>query len=293
MAQSLQQFKHSQEVLSDKRLQSGQYPHELTIVAEGDSWFDYPLKKDIIDYLRQDGYAIQCFAKAGDTLENMVFGTEYRRIARSSSDITHLGPISLQNTLNAIRTHKPQIVLLSTGGNDVVGSEMISYLNHKHSSPSSLVNKAIYREKLQQMRLAIEFFIRSVHSTHKDTHILMDGYDYAKVNGKGYSFIFKNIKGPWIQPAMGQKAITDPLDQTSIIRYLVDEFNEMLQDLSDQYPYFHHIDLRGTFPNDKDWDNEIHLNNPGFRKVATLYRKKIESVLGHDPVQVFRETILA
>ncbi len=292
MAQTLKQFKHHQEVLSDKRLNSGNYPQALTIVAEGDSWFDYPLKKDIVDYLRKDGYAIQCFAKAGDTLENMVFGSEYNKVANSPSGISHPGPLSLQKTLNAIRTYLPKIVLFSAGGNDVVGSEMITYLNHKHSQPKSLINKVIFDEKLLQMEVAIEFFIKSVHNTHRAAQILMDGYDYAKINGKGYSFIFNNIKGPWIQPAMGKKAITDTIDQTKIIRYLVDGFNEMLKGLDQKYPHFHHIDLRGMFPEAKDWDNEIHFKSPAYRKVANMYRQKIETVIGQDPLVEFKERIV-
>jgi len=292
MAQTLKQFKLEQEKISEKRLSTDFYPRELTIVAEGDSWFDYPLKIDIIDNLIKDGFAIKNLAKAGDTLENMVYGTQYRKVPKDNVNITHPGPESLQATLLAIRTLKPKIVLFSAGGNDIVGSEMINYLNHKHSKPDSLVNEVIIEEKLVQMKKAITFFIESVHRTDKDTRIIMDGYDYAKVNGKGYRFLFiKYIRGPWIQPAMGAKAITDPADQNYIIRYLVDAYNNMLNELDKQYKYFHHIDLRGTFPNDNEWDNEIHLKNKGYRKVADIYREKINKVLGGDPVEEFKERI--
>jgi hypothetical protein len=43
------------------------------IVAEGDSWFDYPVGLDILDHLRRDyRYDIFKVAESGDTLENMV-----------------------------------------------------------------------------------------------------------------------------------------------------------------------------------------------------------------------------
>lgn len=293
MAQTLKQFKLEQEQLSEKRLSTTTYPSELTIVAEGDSWFDYPLKKDIIDYLIKDGFAIKNMAKAGDTLENMVYGTQFKKVPNDKVKITHPGPESLQATLLAIRTLKPNIVLFSAGGNDIVGSEMINYLNHKHSKPSSLVNEVIVEEKLVQMKKAIAFFIESVHRTNKNTHIIMDGYDYAKVNGKGYRFLLvKYISGPWIQPAMGAKAITDPADQNDIIRYLVDKYNIILSDLEMEYEYFHHIDLRGYFPNDNEWDNEIHLKNRGYRKIADIYREKINEVLGSDPVKEFEHRLI-
>jgi hypothetical protein len=292
MAQSLKQYKAEQIQLSEKRLNTAHYPKDLTIVAEGDSWFDYPFKKDILDYLVDMGFAIKKFAKAGDTLENMVYGTNYQKIPGDQVNITHPGPISLQTTLNAIRDHKPKIVLLSAGGNDVVGSDMIAYLNHKHGNPASLINKVIYSEKLAQMKSTLEYFIKAVHSTYNGCQILMDGYDYGKVNGKGYNFIFKNIKGPWIQPAMGAKAITHPPDQEFVIKYLVDAFNEMLSELANSYSYFHHIDLRGMFPEDEHWDNEIHLKNNGYKKVAGAYKNKISEVLGVDPIVHYKSDII-
>ena len=46
----------------------------LRLLAEGDSWFEYPiLLKDVIDHL-EDDYAIYCASAAGDTLANMVAG---------------------------------------------------------------------------------------------------------------------------------------------------------------------------------------------------------------------------
>lgn len=46
------------------------------IVAEGDSWFDYLPGTDLVDCLRyHHGYYIKNYAKAGDTLENMIYGT--------------------------------------------------------------------------------------------------------------------------------------------------------------------------------------------------------------------------
>ena len=62
MSQQLKKFKQEQIKVSNKRLKSD-YPKELVIVAEGDSWFDYTLKKDVIDYLIKKGYAVDKFAK--------------------------------------------------------------------------------------------------------------------------------------------------------------------------------------------------------------------------------------
>ncbi|HMP31609.1 MAG TPA: SGNH/GDSL hydrolase family protein, partial [Saprospiraceae bacterium] len=262
------------------------------IVAESDSWFDYPFKKDVLDYLVGMGFAIKKLAKAGDTLENMVYGNDYRKIPNDPVNITHPGPLSLQETLSAIRKYQPKFVLLSAGGNDILGSELISFLHHKNSGSQNLLNMTILDEKLAQMQEAIEFFIKAVHRTHPNCHILMDGYDYPKINGKGYTFIFRNIKGPWIQPAMGAKAITDPMDQHAITTILVDRFNDMLMQVATAFPYFHYINLRGKFPNDNQWDNEIHLKNSGYKEVATIYKQTIDQILGMDTLKTYAHNIV-
>jgi len=288
MALSTKEFKNRQREISEKRLKSKKYPKELTIVAEGDSWFDYPFKKDILDYLIKKGYAIKKFSQAGDTLENMIYGSKYNM---NGNKVIHLGQLSLQETLTAVRKHKPKFVLFSGGGNDIVGSEILNYLNHKYSRPNSLVNKKIFKVKLERMQAAIEFFIKSIKRTNPESHIIMDGYDYAKVNGKGYVLVFK-WTGPWILPSMGKKAIVLKDDQKEIVRYLVDKFNEMLMKLDEKYSYFHHIDLRGKFPNEREWDNEIHLKSKGYKKVANLYHDKITEILNQDPIEVYEDKLI-
>jgi hypothetical protein len=290
MSSQLKKFKREQEKISEKKLESKKYPKELVIVAEGDSWFNYPLKKDIIDYLRGYGYAIKSHAKAGDTLENMVYGTAYSKL--ENNEVKHLGPESFQKTISAIKKLKPAFFLFSAGGNDIVGSEIISYLNHKYDKTSETINQDIFKAKLKRIGAALEFYIQAIIKTDKKIHILMDGYDYAKVNGKGYSFIFKNIKGPWILPSMAMKGITNKKEQAEIIEYFVDQYNILLKKLDKKYDQFNYIDLRGNFPTDAEWDNEIHLKNTGFKIIASIYHDKICVLLNHNPIIEYKEEIL-
>lgn len=48
------------------------------VIAEGDSWFEYPLFiSDVVDYLGDD-YNVLCLSSAGDELRTMVAEAEYR-----------------------------------------------------------------------------------------------------------------------------------------------------------------------------------------------------------------------
>ena len=104
-----QDFKKQQKRLAQKRLNSGIFSKELMILAEGDSWFDYPFKKDVADYLIQKGYAVHSLARRGDTLENMLYGKGYKKMELK---LKHNGATSLQASLNAVRKHKPQFCIL-------------------------------------------------------------------------------------------------------------------------------------------------------------------------------------
>jgi|GEM_PF-1154287 len=289
---SLTNYKASQKRKSTKRLKDNSYPRDLVIVAEGDSWFDYPARKDVLDFLIADGYAIKRFSRYGDTLDNMVYGSKYGKNKRTGK-ITHEGPVSLQEVHNAVKKYDPKFFLLSAGGNDIVGEEIISYLNHKNSKPKHLLNKAIFTERLRQMSIAIEFYIKGIHRKNKNCHILMDGYAYPKVSGKPYRFAGIKIKGPWIEKSMAEKAILVKKYQNEIVKELVDGFNDMLAELSDKYSYFHHIDIRDKFPDDADWHNEIHLNKKAYRQLATYYSDHMTEILKYDPVEKHDHVLMA
>lgn len=158
MTKSLKNYKSSQKRKSTKRLNDKTYPKDLILVAEGDSWFDYPLRRDVLDFLIADGYAIKRFSKYGDTLDNMVYGSGYD-INKKTGKITHKGPVSLHEVHNAVKELKPSFFLLSAGGNDIVGEEIVAYLNHRNSKPQNLLNRVIFKERLKRMSTAIEFYI--------------------------------------------------------------------------------------------------------------------------------------
>ena len=103
------------------------------LVAEGDSWFDYLPGLDILDHLKwEHGYKIKKHSDGGDTLENMVYGTEYRRNWNRRTP-------QINETLDAIKKYQPKVFLFSGGGNDFAGDELDAYFNHKDAGHSSLI----------------------------------------------------------------------------------------------------------------------------------------------------------
>jgi hypothetical protein len=284
----LTELKEQLQEESLKKLNSSATDRNIKIVAEGDSWFDYKIQKDIIDYLQIKGYAINKElnkADPGDTLENMVYGEDFV-INKKNRIVSNPGPIGLNETIASIERYKPRFVLFSAGGNDIVGEEIIFYLNHKESNSSSGFKEEIFQKHVNEsMKPAIQKFIDRVLSAQPDTDILMDGYDYAIPNGTHINILGLKKIGPWILPSMGKKGITDPADQKSIVKLLVNIFNDMLIELDSSNPNFHYVKLLGMFPNHEQWHNEIHLKKEGFKAVANVYHKKIVEILGHNPLE--------
>ena len=169
------------------------------LITEGDSWFDYLPGTDIIDCLRSHhGYTIKNYAKAGDTLENMIYGTEI------NNQFDRVSP-TIERVLRRLGKIKPKVFLFSGGGNDVAGEEFESYLNHKESGLEILRSSFINRMINVVFRKYFEDLIRKVKDVSPTTIIVVHGYGHAVPTGKGVNILFFNFAGPWLKPALAKK----------------------------------------------------------------------------------------
>ena len=246
---------------------------EKRIVAEGDSWFDYPPGLSILDHLKDKyEYKIKNISHYGDTLENMVFGTEIR------SNFTRIPPQFLE-TLAAIQRHSPKVVLISGGGNDIAGDQIDSFLNHKDSG-LPLLREDYTRYVIDTaFKKAFEFFMAKVWAINPGIHIISHGYGHAIPDGRGvFDFLGLSFIGPWLRPALARKNIMNASEGGKVIKDLIDIFNDMLKRLDDDNPNFHYLDLRPIITK-LDWINELHLYNNAYEIVADLFHQKINSLI--------------
>ncbi len=239
-------------------------------IAEGDSWFDYQVGAkftkthptlDLLDYLAVNhDYAIYRVSNAGDTLENMAYGT--------------LGG----KTIDKVRQERPSLFFLSAGGNDVVGPEMAHFVNHAQSGLPVLRIDDLRDHLHTGTRRALERIIDRVSTAAPNVEIFAHGYDYPLANGKGaFKLPWGYLKGPWIKPVFKAKEIRDRDEQDHILESLIDEFNDLLQDLDASFANFHHVDLRNQVRRN-EWANEIHPERSGFERCAKAFHEKVASV---------------
>lgn len=102
------------------------------LLAQGDSWFDYPPGTDLVDCLHSNhGHRIVNIAVAGSTLNDEAYGPVPRELwglpfgPPQSND-----PSRIAELVTRIHEEKPQALLISAGGNDVAGDEFFSFVNN-------------------------------------------------------------------------------------------------------------------------------------------------------------------
>jgi V8-like Glu-specific endopeptidase/endonuclease/exonuclease/phosphatase family metal-dependent hydrolase/lysophospholipase L1-like esterase len=225
-------------------------PNLIRIVSEGDSWFQYPLLlDDVIDNLFED-YAVFSLGAAGDLLADM---------------------IAVDEITSAIQAERPRLFLISGGGNDMVGDERLVTMLHPFAEgrlPVEYPNDNFSRF-LTDMEKQYRRLFNEVLNLSPDLKILCHGYDRAVPNN-----------GPWLGKPMKKKLnIRTKKLQRDIIAIMINQFNETLAKLAAE---FHgsvvYVDCRGVVA-DKNWHDELHPDNIGYRAVAEKFKSFIEEVI--------------
>ena len=115
-------------------------------------------------------------SQAGDTIENMVYGTAIcKRTYRPKSD-------QLKKTLNAVKDHNPDCFLFSGGGNDISGENLEALLNHHKSGINIGISENMMRNfyRLIDHPLII-YSVMVVFSMVAAFSLWMIGGNFAKV----------------------------------------------------------------------------------------------------------------
>lgn len=220
------------------------------IVAEGDSWFQYPLLlEDTIDCLMTThGLPIYPLSGAGDLLQDMVRAGDYIR---------------------ALRSEGASILLFSGGGNDLLGEGRLAKVLDPWQSglkAADLINRN-YQSILDEALGHYERIFTSVQAALPHVTVICHGYDYS----------IPQVGGRWLGEPMDGKAISDKPMQKEIIRLLIDQFNRELRRLCDRVGNAVYIDCRDVV-DARGWHDELHPKNPGYAAVAKKFAKAIEDV---------------
>jgi len=244
---------------------SKRFPERVKIVAEGDSWFQHPLVLDIIDHLSKL-YSIYCVSAAGDKLRN------YLSQEKKNGEYF----------IDAIRTQKPAIFLLSGGGNDILGSQFRDFLVDQPDmslppgqNPRRFLHEAIFEEITTLMQI-YERMLTHVEDNFESLYVIMHGYDYP--------IKLDDPKKGWLGKYMIEKGISRAEDRVQTIRLIMDTFNQKLQEVASKFRRARYLDVRNVVrykpaQNVDQWYDEIHPNNDGFQQISLRFGECIDTII--------------
>lgn len=260
-----------QEMFKIRQLEGDSRP---VLVAEGDSWFCFPVfLRDIIGNLFND-FNVWSVAAAGDTLQNMIIDNpEYMQALRANRD-----------TVRAF--------LFSGGGNDIAGAdasgrsviEQIVKPFEKSRPAAWYIDGQAFADRLQFIEDCYRKVITTVAVEFPQLPVLCHGYDHSIPGGfpGDPRAPLWAAKDNWLgQPMRETLKIIDPTLQRDIVALMVDRLNERLKTLcggnnpGGVFPNAFHADLRNTVASIDQWADELHPTGKGFALVSS----KFESVL--------------
>jgi hypothetical protein len=230
----------------------------LRILAEGDSWFDYPVPffgGSIIPRLEKRlGIPILNLAKAGDEVRFMM-GVEQRL-----------------NLRKQLKQGSPaggpwDVLLFSGGGNDIVSDPLAIWLRDfaPGQPPELLLDQVRFGAALALIRAGYEDLIRLRDTLSPATHLVMHSYDFAIPDGRGICHL-----GPWLKPAFDLRGFPDLVSRTAVVKLMLTLFDAEMRRLAS--PNVTVVPTQGRLkPVPASWHNELHPTKAGFDSMAEAF----------------------
>lgn len=264
--------------------------HPLNILADGDSWFDYPyggpaphLHSDITRKLGGyrklggqliDGSSILNLAHFGNTAEELMKGRLRERLATMMGD-------KANGTFDAI--------MFSGGGNDLAGDQFEKWLRKYDDvggDPEQGLDEDALQGVLTKVRDAYIDLISLRNEIVPEVPIFVHGYDFAWPTGKR-AF----CAGPWLRPGLRTKGwdIGDEFQVVQrgarIVAKMLGRFAIMLEKLADdQNNNLVLIPTQALLDPQTEWANELHPTPDGFARVAALFAAALTTQFPGRPV---------
>ena len=246
------------------------------ILCVGDSWFQYPLKRygDL-----QTGVSSRLSGVA-ESLDDSYPGRDADEIpgliGRWRGIASDLGG----------RLDRPfDLILVSLGGNDVIGKDFAPSLKRIHDAspriawPWAPTMRAVVHDHIRLDRLKFAFdridaayrLLRTLRDDFAPGATLMS-HTYADVMPMNRAYQFLGMRsGPWLWQPMSDVGLVDPAKQRELARWLLASFAGLLRSLAAERPGFFVLDTRLELSGAAHWDNEIHPTRQGFSDLVTRH----------------------
>lgn len=228
----------------------------------GDSWFQYPFK------------AVDLNKQLARHFKRTLFLNQ--SVAGRDSASWKIGLPAVQR---AIAEYAFDAILLSGGGNDVVGDELVEFLKTPEQPQAVGSTDWGILPPVVRDHVRLETFEHALRYAMKDlgqvvqvrdlfsaqSIVCVHTYDFIYPDGRGFK---GKLKGPWVQPALIDVGLTDPRKQRELTNWLLEQFRRVLKAFVSQHRNVRLVDSLGVLTSKTQWDNEIHPSPAGFRAIA-------------------------
>ncbi len=259
------------------------FPDRPIVVAEGDSWFQFPLLiQETVDHLFQF-HNVWSLGAAGDTLQNMVYGAGIGH----GNEFLH--------ELRRMRG-KAEAFLFSGAGNDIIGEDPVTKLpmleallrtfNGDTSDLPGHINHAELDRRLVTLETGYRRLVGFVRAERglETLPIVFHGYDYPYP----YPWGQNDPRAPkyadkdqWLGRAFAARKILDNDLRRNILIYMIDRLYDMLADVAGDSTTsgIWVVNCRGTLPKLEDWNDEIHGTTAGFADVGRAFNAVLSKAI--------------
>ena len=229
------------------------HPDRPRFVATGDSWFQHPLIRETIDHLMEaHGHPILSLDVAGDSLQQVVDQDDY---------------------LDAIAEAQAKALLLSGGGNDLMGGRFGEFLNPY--TPNGGHGAARFLNSRFDAALATLFqqtrqIIGRVRGRFPTVKVLIHCYDYVVPRGRAAG-------GHWLGGPMEERGIALQPDKNAIVKLMIDRYAAGIAAVCKQFAGGASlVDTRGAI-GAPQWRDEVHANDAGYAAVAARWQAALQA----------------
>jgi hypothetical protein len=234
----------------------------LNILAHGDSWFDYPLSADVIDFLRADPSRpeILCLAHYGDASTTALGVTKRQQLI---------------DNLTATPNGAFDALLFSGGGDDIAGDQFCLWVrpfDPSNPDPTHGIDNARLWDLMQVVQAAYVDLIGVCKAIQPECILFLHAYDFAQPNGVPACWV-----GPWLKPSLDFRGWTDPALAAQLVKNVLLAFDSMLTQLESDYKNVVYVRTQGTLNPKTEWANEVHPTEPGFAKIAARFRDALSA----------------
>lgn len=235
----------------------------LVMLAQGDSWFDYPLTGNGLPLVDTD--VIAQLRRIGDMPPTILNLAHYGEAATAELSLPKQERIitALRDKGNWLNG-KPDAILFSAGGNDIAGNQFCIFLDFNDGHAAGLNNERFGKALGMVEACYLDLFALR-DRVAPGVPIFGHCYDFPIPNGAHPACI-----GPWLKPSL-DFCNWPAVQGKTIVHNALAAFREMLVRLAnDPRNNFQLVDTQGVLTA-AEWANELHPVPAGFQKMAQKF----------------------